>query len=143
MNLVFSFDGSNSSKNALSVVMKFAKKIEAKVLVVTSLVGESGPGEFAAGITKKEVEQAKLISEAEARLEFAQKSLEKEGISAETHLLVRGLEPGEDIVKYAKEVKADYIVIGIDRTSRVGKMLFGSTAQYVILESHCPVITVK
>ena len=48
-----------------------------------------------------------------------------------------------DIVNFAKEVHADFIVVGIVKTSRVEKALMGSTAQNVILEAPCPVITVK
>jgi nucleotide-binding universal stress UspA family protein len=51
--------------------------------------------------------------------------------------------PGEDLVKYAKENQIDQIVVGIRRRSKVGKLVFGSTAQYVILEAPCPVLTVK
>jgi nucleotide-binding universal stress UspA family protein len=140
MKLVFGYDGSASSKNALSLVQKHAEDIKAKVYIVTSLIGESAIAERPSDEVRRE---ADLVKEAETRLEYAQKTLAKEGIICESHLLIRGLEPGEDIVKFAKEVAADFIVVGIGKTSRVGKMFFGSTAQYVILEAPCAVITTK
>ena len=65
------------------------------------------------------------------------------GVTCETHLLTRGFETGEDLVMLAKEQSADEIIIGIKRRSKVGKFIFGSTAQFVILDAHCPVLTVK
>jgi nucleotide-binding universal stress UspA family protein len=56
---------------------------------------------------------------------------------------VRGLEAGEDLVQLADEHKADEIVIGVRRRSKVGKLIFGSTAQYVVLNASCPVVSVK
>lgn len=35
------------------------------------------------------------------------------------------------------------IIVGIEKKSKVGKFIFGSNAQYVILEARCPVMTVK
>ncbi|MFN2437147.1 MAG: universal stress protein, partial [Desulfotignum sp.] len=58
-------------------------------------------------------------------------------------LLVRGLEPGEDIVRFADENRVDEIVIGVRSRSKVGKLLFGSTSQVVILQAGCPVVSVK
>lgn len=140
MKIVFAFDGSAPSKNALGLLQKHAKEINAKVYIATSLLGENVPAEVSSDIVGKD---ANAIKEAETRLEYAQKTLANAGIICETHLLIRGLEPGEDIVKFAKEMEADFIVVGIGRTSRVGKMFFGSTAQYIILEAHCAVITSK
>jgi len=37
----------------------------------------------------------------------------------------------------------DEIIVGVKRRSKVGKLLMGSTAQYVILQAPCPVVTVK
>lgn len=130
MNLVFAFDGSDSSQRALGFTKKFAKDINAKVYVVTSLIGGSAS-------------DIDSIDEAKKQMEFAEGTLTREGILCEKHLLVRGLEPGEDIVDFANEIHADFVVVGIFKTSRVEKAIFGSTAQRVILESPCPVITVK
>jgi nucleotide-binding universal stress UspA family protein len=76
-------------------------------------------------------------------LDFAKSIVKKDEIPCETHLSVRGMPPGEDLVEYAKEKQIDQIVVGIRRRSKVGKLVFGSTAQYVILEAPCPVLTVK
>jgi nucleotide-binding universal stress UspA family protein len=51
--------------------------------------------------------------------------------------------PGEDLVEFATENKIDEIIVGIKKLSKVGKLLMGSTAQYVILEAECPVVSVK
>ena len=64
-------------------------------------------------------------------------------ISCESVLSVRGLEAGEDLVQLADENKVDEIIIGVRRRSKVGKLLFGSTAQFVILHAPCPVVSVK
>ena len=46
-------------------------------------------------------------------------------------------------MQFAEEEMADEIIIGIKRRSKVEKLVFGSTAQFVILKAHCPVVTVK
>jgi len=40
-------------------------------------------------------------------------------------------------------VKIGEIIIGVRKRSKVGKLLLGSTAQYVVLHAPCPVITIK
>jgi nucleotide-binding universal stress UspA family protein len=37
----------------------------------------------------------------------------------------------------------DQIIVGIKRLSKVGKLVFGSNAAYVVLHAHCPVVTTR
>lgn len=55
--------------------------------------------------------------------------------------IVRG-DAGEAILRQSDEGECGYIVIGVRNRSRVGKLLFGSTAQQVLLGSRCPVVAV-
>lgn len=130
MRLVVGYDGSNAAKDALNVAKKFAGAFGAKVDVVTSMVKAS------------EGEQ-EVVSQAERELQYAESIFEKEKIDCATHLLIRGFSAGEDMVKFAKDNNVDLIVVGVKRRSKVGKILLGSTAQFVILEAPCPVLSVK
>lgn len=51
--------------------------------------------------------------------------------------------PADEILATAEEVSAELIVIGLRRRSPTGKLLFGSTAQSVLLGADCPVLAVK
>jgi len=83
------------------------------------------------------------IEKAELDLEYEKNIVLGEGIACESHLLIRGLSAAEDLIHFAEEQKVDEIIIGIKRRSKVEKIVFGSTAQYVILKALCPVVTVK
>ena len=65
------------------------------------------------------------------------------GVVYNVQLMVTSLEPGEKLVKFAEEEEIDLIFIGIIKKSKVNKLLFGSTAQYVILNAPCPVVSIK
>lgn len=130
MKIMVCYTGSRSSYSALKETIKRARAMEAKVYLVASL-------------EKGTEDEQKTISQLEASLKDAEEQLKKENIECETHLLVRGMTPDEDLLSYAKEQDVDEIVIGIRKRSKMGKLLFGSTAQYLILNAHCPVLTVK
>jgi nucleotide-binding universal stress UspA family protein len=130
MKFIVCLDESKTSKAALSLAKKYAAAFKADLILVTSMLKGT------------ENEKAK-IKEAENRLSDSQKACEKNGIPCNTHLLIRGISAGEDLVDFAEEQRADQIFIGIKRRSKVEKLVFGSTAQYVILHADCPVVTVK
>ena len=49
----------------------------------------------------------------------------------------------DEIVRYAEELDAEYIVMSPRKRSPTGKALFGSVAQSVIISASCPVVTVR
>ncbi len=130
MKILVGYRGINVGKDLMNIAVKHAKAFDGKILIVTSLLG----GEKTEG---------QDIAKAEDNLKQAKAYFDNAGVESETHLLVRSLEAGEDIVAFAKEKNVDEIIIGVRSRSKVGKLLFGSTAQIVTLESHCPVLTVK
>lgn len=130
MKIMVCYDNSIAAQEALKLSIKHAKCFNAKVYLVTSMIGGN----------RDNLDDSK---KAENGLEYGKALLKKEGIESETRLLVRGMSTGEDLIRFAEENGIDEIVVGIQKTSKVGKLLFGSTAQYVILEANCPVVTVK
>ncbi|MDQ3539042.1 MAG: universal stress protein [Actinomycetota bacterium] len=79
----------------------------------------------------------------EDELGQVQHRLDAEGIEHEVRALVRGNEPSEDLIEVAQESDADFIVIGLRRRTPVGKLILGSNAQRILLDSSCPVLAVK
>ena len=91
----------------------------------------------------KESTTGEEIAEVERRLREAGGYLGGQGVRYQTHFLIQGKTPGEDIVDFAEKHDIDEIIIGVRNKSKVGKLLFGSTAQFVILRARCPVTAVK
>jgi universal stress protein A len=51
--------------------------------------------------------------------------------------------PAEEITSYAKEIDAQMIVIATHGHSGLAHMMLGSTAEGVVRQAHCPVLTVR
>lgn len=130
-DILVAYDASVAAEKGLSLALQEARAFDSKVHVITS-----------ADRTKTE-EDLPNVEVAEDGLRKAQSMFDDEGIPCSTHLLIRGLAPGEDIVQYANDNAVDLIIIGVEKQSKVAKFVMGSTAQYVILKAPCPVLSVK
>jgi nucleotide-binding universal stress UspA family protein len=120
--------GTDSESTSERIVAYLNGRIEADdmVYVVNSLRG---------GDQTTDVETA----EGRDALDAAEDSLDCE---VETHQIVRGNNPHEDLLTFAEEHDVDELVIGIRKRNPTGKVVFGSEAQDILLNSSRPVVAV-
>jgi len=133
MKIMVPYDGKAPSQKALESAAAQAKAAGAELHVVMSFPQK----------IEVRVEDVERLKATERDLEKLKARLQGEGVSCVTALLTTDISHGENLIQYATDHSVDSILIGLRKTSKVGKMLFGSTAQYVILHAPCPVTSVK
>lgn len=67
----------------------------------------------------------------------------KTGLNVETTVVMRRGEPAREIIAYAEDVGADFIVVGSRGLGTVKSLLLGSTSHGVIHGAPCDVIVVR
>jgi nucleotide-binding universal stress UspA family protein len=130
MKILVGYDGLEIDEKALELAQKHANAFKADIFILNSL--EQSPT-----LQKTDIEKA------EGELEYLRTPFNIDDINCETTVSVNYLTAGEDLVQFAKDNAIDLIFIGIKKTSKVGKFMFGSTAQYVLLNAPCPVVAVR
>lgn len=130
MKIMICYDGKAPSKSAVAKGGELARMLNGEILVVSSMFTNDR-------FHKKKIEQM------EKELVEIREHFEKMKLSCTTILSTEGMEPEIDLLSRAETFDAELIIIGIRKRSQVGKLLMGSVAQYVILNSPCPVLAVK
>ena len=131
MKFLVCYDETNEAKEALKVAQEHARVWNAKLEVVNAVI-RIEPLKHSK-VEKMEINLARQVKEI----------LGSDDPPYEVQLLLTDLTSGEQLVKFAEDLKIDLIFLGIVKKSKVGKLLFGSTAQYIILHAPCPVVTVQ
>jgi len=130
MKILVGYDYSTVTQDVLALAKQHAKAFNAEVHLLRSFAQDPEL-------------QRDTIQQAEENLEHIRREFASLGLACDTHVVVSALSAGEDIVQFAENNTIDLIVIGVRRRSKVGKLLFGSNAQLIILTAPCPVLTVK
>jgi len=129
MKIMVCYDDTSTARDTVRLAQKHAAVWNAEIDVVTT-------------ITREEPIKHSRLKEREDRFESQiQELFEETDIPFGMQLLVNSIPAGEQLVRYADRKKVDMICMGIEKKSKVGKLIFGSTAQYVILNASCPVLT--
>lgn len=136
-------DYSKASERALQEAVDFAKQNNAEMLVVHVIQPVvpyvAGEDIGAAELYVKLEESTK--QEAQRSMNKLMQRLERLGVKAKS-LLLRG-SPADQIVKAAKNRKADMVVIGTHGRTGLSRLFMGSVASRVISTAPSPVLTVR
>ena len=133
MKIMLCFDPAEQAHESLEIAASHALAFKAvKLLVVASHVID-------------DKDYPKRIEPTDQKLAKASELLAMKGICCETMISFRGFEDdkGEHLLAIAREHKVDEIVVGVKKRSKVGKVLLGSVAQFLILNADCPVVTIR
>ncbi len=131
MKFLVSYDGSDVARETLKVACRHAEVWNAQLEVVKA-VSRAEPLKY----------QRIQTMENELNQEL-RRLMSADNAPYNVELLVGSLTAGEQLVQFAKDEQVDQIFIGIEKKSKVDKFIFGSTAQYVILNAPCPVVTIR
>src|SRR5262249_15635981 len=145
IKVLFAVDGSPASLNAIRTVagqlksLSRSREISVTVLTVVSIVGIwkfVAPVEFIASI------EDNLNMAAQTILADADKALAEFDIKP-ADMIVRSGEPATEIIKAARDTKADLIVMGAQGRTAVEQFFLGSVSHKASMHAPCSTFVVK
>ena len=136
--ILIAVDGSGPSMWALEVGARLALKHDAVVTILHVIVPPTLGASEVAAYAGEAFEQ--IRAGGEATLEEASRRVPP---SVLTHTVLREGYPAQEIVSMAREIGADFIVMGSRGHGRWRHFILGSIAETVIREAPCPVVSVS
>ena len=128
-------DGSDHAFNALKLALRIAKKDAAELHMVS--VEERGHMPE----LSEENDTAATTVRFDKTLQQARALAEKSHVKLLTHVLVG--HPARNVIKLAKDLGADLIIVGASGHSALYDRMIGSRAQKILHHATCPVLVVK
>ncbi|HEV7279734.1 MAG TPA: universal stress protein [Pirellulaceae bacterium] len=127
-------DFSDYSRAALEMAAALARESDAELIL---LHAADTPMSYAADDV--EMEEDKALQEIQKRLDQVAIAVAPSRVR---RLLAEG-DPGAAIVDVARDESADLIVISTHGRSGWSRLLMGSTAEYVVRNAGCPVLSLR
>ncbi len=146
MNILIATDGSEDAANALNFMLRFPFPRSSKMTVLT-VVSDIPmlPEELDAldDSQREHLDRAnkQLLADAEQLVQRESARLREDGWPGDT--LVRNGNAVDEILRVAKKIKADLIVLGSHGMSLAERFLLGSVSDRVLEYARCSVLIVK
>ena len=139
--IVFANDFSESSEHAFDYALSMAKKFDSR-LVIIHVINEPVDlrGFYVPHISFENLEK-EIADSAEKMMEKFCHTKIRDYSNYES-MVISGI-PYEEIIKKAGELNADLIVLGTHGRKGLDHILFGSTAERVVRNAPCPVMSVR
>ena len=142
-SVMIATDGSDTSKKAAVIGIDIARRANGTVtaVYVMDISRLSHLPGYATLPGLKEKILALIQDEGRQAIEFVQDRAQVMGVPC-NKIIAQG-NPGEELLKAAREQEADLLVMGKIGRTAVEKFLLGSVAEKVVLQSTIPVLLIK
>ncbi|MCA9595520.1 MAG: universal stress protein [Myxococcales bacterium] len=131
-------DGSEGSTKAVRFAGQLAKQTGAELILMYVY---DAPTASAMGLARQSREELEHVKEEVAKGSFQAAEAVLEGTPAKRYVTFG--HPSHEIVSYAKQVKADLVVMGSRGLSQMEGLLLGSVSDQVVHHAHCAVTIVR
>jgi len=136
-NILVPLDGSKNSIRGLDEAILLARECHA---TITAVFAKHYPTAFV--LHPLGFLDINFKKEAKKIFDAAKTRAAKKGILLK-HKIIRGNDPGYDIVRYSNRHKFDMIVVGARGMGIVKEVFFGSVSNYIVHKASMPVLVVK
>lgn len=139
--ILFATDFSEGSDHALPYAVDMARQYGAKLYFVHVIFDVAKTAGWY--VPHVSIDEIYRDMEQSARSELEKIYIdEMRGFSNIEYKVLKGI-PYEEVCKLAAEQKVDLIVLGTHGRRGIDRMLFGSTAEQVVRNAPCPVLSVR
>lgn len=138
-SILVPLDGSKNAARGLSMAIGLAKQSQARIIGMCVL--QRPPHHAFRSARLIQYPEKQMLKEAEKILNSAGIHCVQSEVLFEKKIVFG--DPGQMIVKFAKDKKIDTVVIGARGRGAIKEVFFGSVSNYVVHKSNVPVLVVK
>jgi len=133
-------DFSSATRGVVAVALELARSTGGRLVLLHAVQYPVITTDY--GLTAEMLQQTIEINETAARRQLAhlEKTLGDQGVPVTTRLA--GGFPAGNIIEQARELQANYVVLGSHGHTAFYDLLVGSTTHAVLKKSPCPVVVV-
>ncbi|MFM1841016.1 MAG: hypothetical protein RIR47_1065 [Bacteroidota bacterium] len=139
-HIIIAVDLSEANTGIIKEALDFANQMQAKVSLVSIISMYVDYLHSDMSLLPTQWEEIYNAQKKHAEKELTK--IKEANNSLEIHIHTAIGNPKFDIISYAEETKADYIVMGTHGRTGLVHMMLGSTAEYVVRHSTIPVLIV-
>jgi len=141
--ILFCTDFSENSHWAFTYALNLAKNYNSKLFILHVTPVPNHPDQLSIYLHPEKLKELMIAQKMELEKELGIHYLRKLKEFKNYKVVFEEGEPFMEIIQMAKKESVDLIVMGTHGRTGLDQVLFGSTAEKVVRNSRCPVLTIR